>query len=65
VLSEPVTVTVVALVAAIVSVDELPTAIDAGLAEMVTVGAVDDGVTVTVAVAVAAVVPLAPAAVTV
>ena len=51
--SEPVTVTVVALVAATVNVDELPAVIEDGLAAMVTVGGVAGAVTVTMAVAVA------------
>jgi hypothetical protein len=63
--SVPVTVTAVAFVAATVNVDELPEAIEVGLAEMLTVGATGgpDGVTVTVAVAV--VFPPAPVAVAV
>jgi hypothetical protein len=58
-------VTVVAFVAATVNVEEPPAAIDVGLAVMVTVGAVDAPPTVTVAVAVAGVVPDAPFAVAV
>jgi len=61
-LSVPLTVTCVALVAVTVSVDELPEAIEAGLAVMVTVGFVG-GTTVTVAVADA--VPPVPVAVVV
>jgi len=57
-----VTVTVVALVAVTVSVDEFPEAIDAGFAVMVTVGA---GFAVTVTVAVAVIVPPGPVAVAV
>ncbi len=56
--SEPVTVTVVALVADTVNVDEVPAVIEDGLAVMVTVGGVAGTVTVTIAVAVA--VPPAP-----
>ena len=36
--SDPVTITAVALLAATVKVDELPTTIDVGLAKMLTVG---------------------------
>jgi hypothetical protein len=60
----PLIVTVVALVAATVNVDEVPELIEAGLATMVTVGTGGAaGVTVTVAVAVA--LPPAPVAVAV
>jgi hypothetical protein len=62
-LSDPVIVTVVAFVAPTVSVDELPAAIEVGVATMVTVGAATAGVTVTVAAAVA--LPPGPLAVTV
>jgi hypothetical protein len=62
-LSDPEIVTVVAFAAATVSVDEPPAVIEAGFAEIVTVGA--DAVTVTVAVAVAGDVPAAPLAVAV
>jgi len=62
--SEPITVTLVALVAATVSVEDCPAVIDVGLADIVTVGAAVPP-TVTVAVAVAGVVPAAPVAVTV
>ena len=48
--SVPVTVTWVAAVAAIVSVEDAPLVIDAGAAVMVTVGCVADIVTVAVAV---------------
>jgi hypothetical protein len=66
VLSEPATVTLVALVAAMVRVDALPAVIVVGFAETVTVGfAGGVPVIVTVAVAVAAVVPAAPVAVAV
>jgi hypothetical protein len=57
--SEPVTATVVALVAATASVEELPAIIDFGVAVIVTVGA-GAGVTVTTAVAVT--LPPAPVA---
>ena len=58
--------TVVVFVVAIISVEELPAAMLAGLAVTVTVGLPFGGaVTVTVAVAVAGVVPLAPVAVAV
>jgi hypothetical protein len=67
--SEPVTTTPVAFVAATVRVELLPAVIVVGFAAMVTVGALDGGGgvddTVTVAVAVAGVVPLAPLAVAV
>jgi hypothetical protein len=66
VLSDPATVTLVALVATIVRVEALPTVIVLGFATTVTVGGVVGGaVTVTVAFAVAAVVPAAPFAVAV
>jgi hypothetical protein len=58
-------VTVVAFAAATVSVEELPAAIEGGAAEIVTVGAFGAAPTVTVAVAVAGVVPAAPFAVAV
>jgi hypothetical protein len=60
--SLPVSVTVVALVAVTVKMDELPAVIDVGLAVIVTVGA---GLGVTVTVAVAEVFPPAPVAVAV
>jgi hypothetical protein len=66
--SLPATVMVVAFVAAIVRVDALPCVTVVGLAETVTVGLDGGGGaadTVTVAVAVAGVVPLAPVAVAV
>jgi hypothetical protein len=61
--SDPLTVTPVALVAATVSVEEVPAAIDAGFAVIVTVGAAAAAVTVTVAVPDP--VPAAPVAVAV
>jgi hypothetical protein len=64
-LSDPVIVTVEALVAATVSVDEVPAAIEVGFAAIVTVGVATGGVTVTAAVAVAGEVPAAPVAVAV
>jgi hypothetical protein len=58
-------VTVVALVAATVSVEDCPAVIEGGVAVIFTVGAGADAATVTVAVAVAGVVPAAPVAVAV
>jgi hypothetical protein len=63
--SVPVTVTPVALVAATVNVDELPAAIEVGLAVMLTVGAAGGPAGVTVTVAVAVILPPAPVAVAV
>jgi hypothetical protein len=61
-LSLPVTVTCVALLAVTVNAAELPTGIEVGLATIVTVGA---ALAVTVTVAVAVAVPPAPIAVAV